>query len=1179
MSDSQFHSNIQGKTADQIYFALAMFPYPSGAGLHVGHAENYIYVDIISRYQRMQGKTVITTIWRDAFGLPTENYALKQGKPAHIVTQENIDNFIAQCKMLDLSYDRDREINTSHTKYYKWTQWIFIKLFEQGLVYRKDALVNRCNGCQTVLANDQIKEGKCERCETDIIQKKHPQRFIKITDYADRLIQDLNLVDRPEETKIHQKNRIGKSEWVEVNFAIQWWKKEIWPKKILIYQCKWSEIQENEISTVELKKLYETTDDGFVKNVRAFVKNEKWDILMLYESRYNRRVVPGGKVDVGMTLDQALQNEIQEELWVQITQSNFLGARKCYMRSSKWINKRLAYYYDIHIDGKPYNKEPEKAEIYDFITIQKKQKWRSLSYGDIVLDDPQKICDQFPGLHTLVNVLPHMPLQDPEHIKFETISTIDPAWEYVQYYDTWDHTYHIVTLDQRKQNDQTTITVYTTRPETIYGVTALMLAPENESLDTLLDDQTKKKLQDYREQTSAKTNIERQHTDKNKSWLFSGMYATHPLTNEEIPVWYADYVLVDYATGAVMFVPAHDERDYEFAQTINSSLSKPSLAIKQVIAPSFTKSSNPDVVNYRRDAVRAIIKHPTEDRYLFLTAHDWIVRFVGGGIEEGLNLEESLLKEIMEETGYTDINIVHNQILTIHFSKYTKTKWINSYGYCYYYYCQLNSLQQETISPEEFNKHQPVWMTPQQVDEYGTDIHFIRNHRKSNHRWLYTWDGVMINCDSKLNMLPVSQAQEMIIQSIEQQWVWSRKINYKLRDWSVSRQRYRGSPIPIYYTFEDNENWIYTAYNPHPDKSKWIPHLIPQEELPVILPLDLENYKPAGKSPLEDHPTFKYYHNNWNIYLRECDTLDTFMCSTYYYLRFLDPDNTQQIIDPEIEKVAMPVDFYMWGKEHIVWHLLYSRFIYKFLYDQSYVSHVEPFAKLIHQGMVLASDGRKMSKRRGNVINSSEIIKQYGVDVIRVYIAFMGPYEQDKCRDDNALWWVKRFLNRVERLKDLISTHESWTKTKSILHQTIKWVTEDIINLKYNTAISKLMILTNHFYEIKTLTQSDYSILLLLLAPFATQFTATLRSQIWETDDIHYHIWPFYDKYQIASGSVTLAIQINGKMRWTITVDPRASQDQVLQLAQADEKIAKYIVWQIIKVIFIQDKILNIIVN
>jgi leucyl-tRNA synthetase len=830
-----------------------MFPYPSGTAMHVWHASNFLVTEIMARYHRMCGDQVVFPIGYDSFWLPTENFAIKNNKSAHQATEDNIVYFEEQLKGIDFSFDEDRTFKTSDPEYYKWTQWIFTKLYQHNLVYRKDWLVNWCNGCQTVLANDQVVDGRCERCETEIIQKKHPQWYIKITDYADQLL-DYSDCDRPEETKIHQTNWIGKSTWCEADFEIA--------------------------SPLVIETPFE--------------------------------------IDVPL---------IKEEL---------------------------------------------KGDV-------EKQK----------------------------------------------------------------------------------ITVFTTRIDTIYWVTAIVIAPENNIIDQYMTDEKKSELANYRKTTALKTNIERQSTDKDKTWFDSGVQVIHPLTGDLVPVWFADYVLPDYATGAVMFVPAHDERDDEFSGKYN-------IWVKVVIV---------------------------------------------------------------------------------------SEKWQDTNEFC------------------------------------------------------YTWTGFLIN-SAQFNWLDNITAKSEITKHLESIGKGKAKITYRLRDWSVSRQRYWGSPIPVYYTFEDNDDGRYTANNPHPDKTKWIPHLIPESDLPVILPLDLPNYKPAGKSPLEDHPSFKYYHApDGQIYLRECDTLDTFMCSSFYFLRFCDPHNPDQLISPEAAKM-MPVDLYVWGKEHTVGHLLYSRFIYKFLKDIGAVAcdSKEPFRKLVHQGMVHASDGRKMSKRRGNVIDPMGIINEYGSDTLRTYTMFMWPVEASKNWNPDAVAWVYRFIGRVAKLKEKIAVSAlfdkegaEWSEAGdfessvssldsffakgapseilSTLHQTIKWVTEDITALKFNTAVSKLMIMTNAFSEQNTIDESDYLIFLKLCAPFATHMTQQIWSELGQEGSIHDSGWPVWDDALIATWSIDLPIQVNGKMRGTIAVASGAAQDEVITLARSHDTIAKWLEWEIVKIIYVQDKICNIIVK
>jgi leucyl-tRNA synthetase/8-oxo-dGTP pyrophosphatase MutT (NUDIX family) len=1292
----------------------------------------------------MCGDTVIFPIGYDSFWLPTENYAIKNNKSAHQATAENIKYYDEQLKAIDFAFDTDRKFATSDPEYYKWTQWIFTKLYQHNLVYRKDWLVNWCNGCQTVLANDQVVDGRCERCETEIIQKKHPQWYIKITDYADQLL-DYSDCDRPEETKIHQTNWIGKSTWCEADFAIA---------------------------------------SPFEINTPA-------------------------------------------------SQGGIEGGSK---------------------------KSTEKK-----------------------------------------------------------------------------------------------ITVFTTRIDTIYWVTAIVIAPENDIIDQYMTLENKSELANYRKTTALKTNIERQSTDKDKTWFDSGVQVIHPLTGDLVPVWFADYVLPDYATGAVMFVPAHDERDWEFAQ-------KYRMWVIQVVSSSSPSDDEGEMIGRGQGEGTPLLLGEAGwglsweyKNNIYSSSEDHKEKLIefARGLRKQWTSWENFVWEFLRDRKYKDM------------------KWRRQHplgNYIADFYCHEAKLVLEIDGPQHESQKQYDTERDQYVsEELGLTIIKISSddlyeqpgllfemidekspspqnlphpnpHPTATLGEAYTGTWTLINSD-QFNWLDNITAKAEITKHLQSIGKGKAKITYRLRDWSVSRQRYWGSPIPVYYTFEDNqkvpylstqEEWLrvvswvpfttrnnvfcvirnpktdeflfvkrysgltafcvggieswedmietakreiyeetwyknlqfidyvgnefhaeyyvahknqnryavvkwlyfellddshddisdeekkiqtpvwikkenvkesinleinqyawslfigekfdtkftdrYNAHNPHPDKTKWIPHLIPESDLPVILPLDLPNYKPAGKSPLEDHPSFKYYtpsnkqvplleykewnkkfkeweavkprnviqcfvkdknsdqycflkwshdgdissffwgieygedpviaakrelleegwfadttfvqhivdyqlkfyhptklHNQWSIcmtllfevdkasqqqvstqesaqhttvwmtsdeflaqthndtsvfalnilenrpqtiistlidlfneynpqptYLRECDTLDTFMCSSFYFLRFCDPHNTQELISPEAAKM-MPVDLYVWGKEHTVGHLLYSRFIYKFLKDIGAVvcESKEPFRKLVHQGMVHASDGRKMSKRWGNVIDPMGIINEYGSDTLRTYTMFMWPVEASKNWNPDAVAWVYRFIGRVAKLKEKIAVDwdqiavdwkndatnsnplESSKSTEiiSILHQTIKWVTEDITALKFNTAVSKLMIMTNAFADAQTIQKSDYLIFLKLCAPFATHMTQQIWSELGQEGSIHDSSWPVWDDALIATWSIDLPIQVNGKMRGTIAVASWATQDEVIALARSHENIAKWLEWEVVKIIYVQDKICNVIVK
>lgn len=778
------------------YYALTMFPYPSGYGLHAWHASVFTINDIIARYNRMKWKTVLNPIGFDSFGLPTENYAMKLWKPAYEVTKENIQTFLKQMDALQLSFDQDRIFATSDAEYYKWTQRIFQELFKAWLVYRDELWVNRCPDCQTVLANDQVVEGHCERCKAAIIQKKMPQWFIKITDYADRLIEDLDLIDRPEETKAAQRNWIGRSEWLLFTSPVKW-----------------------------------------------------------------------------------------EDYSIQTFSSHF-----------------------------------EACHADTFVVIA------------------------------------------PEH------DMLPKLLEWVE---------------------------------------------NKDEILAFCDDILQKRIDAWYEWY------------KEIEWIFTWKYIVDPLWNWDLPIWVASFALAWYGTGMVK-CSAHDERDFEFAKKYN-------IPLKTVLMP----------------------------------------------------FDEELKEKVLnQEVCFSDMS-----------------EW------------------------------------------YLTEPKHL-----SGKKWKEVREAIVARCEKN-------------------KWAET-KVNYKLRDRSVSRQRYWGSPIPVYY---DNE---------------WNPQLIPQDQLPVELPLDVENYKPKGKSPLEEHDTFATYtHTDWNVYKRECDTLDTFMCSSFYFLRFPDRHNDKELISKEIADKMLPVDMYSWGKEHTVGHLLYSRFIHKFLYDQGYVSSKEPFKKLIHQWMIMGADGRKMSKRRWNVIDPLDVIEQYGSDAVRTYIMFMWPVEQDKVWNDSALKWMKKFLDRVARLIPDDSELSNWTwtdeanKVISVYHETIKWMTYDLEHLKLNTAVSKIMILVNTIYEHRVAPLEVLTGLALFLAPFAPTLADTLWKSLGNDDDVAFAARPVADESKIAQATINLPVQINGKMRWNIDIAPGTDEATVLEMANSIENIAKYIDGQPLKkVIYVQDRILNIIV-
>ena len=1253
MIDARYSPDLLGAAAHKTYYALTMFPYPSGIGLHCGHASNYTINDVMARYKRMQWYTVLNPIGFDAFGLPTENYAIQQGKPAREVTDTNKLHFLEQLKALNMSFDYSRVLDTSEPEYYKWTQWIFSKLYEAGLVYRDTLWVNRCPSCMTVLANDQVVDSKCERCKSEIIQKKHPQRFIKITDYADRLIDDLDDLDRPEETKIAQKNRIGRSEGAEIIFEIsedldQKISEDIWKSRLdqISYEVIWCAYDVHNALGPGLREdvYHKAMLKALEKKNMTFESEKKVDLMYEWESVWY------GKVDILVEWVFAVELKARK-----LIEWDYFKQLRTYM-NQWWFESWLILNF--------YNKSVETVRLNK------------------------------------------------------------------------DATKNLQSSSEDNLQKSHTITCFTTRPDTIYGVTALVLAPENTLLDSLLNDNKRREVEEYRQKTLSKTAVQRQQDLKKKTWVDSGLYAIHPLTQEQIPVWYADYVLAGYGSGAVMSVPAHDERDHEF-------VTKFGLEVRQVIS-SWDPHPSPLPTASLGEGVRedtSSSKSYKNDMYV--SSNMATIEFAKELRKTETN-GEKFVWELLRNRKYKNLKRRRQHALLQYIADF---------------YCDELKLAIEIDGPhhenqKEYDTHRDesiskLWITVERItadelyNEPATLFEKIDTHRDQlsqtvpspsddeggaigrGQGWGKTLirEWILIN-SGEFDWLTHIEWQEKITAHLETLWVGRKKITYKLRDRSVSRQRYWGSPIPVYYkkgtvTWElldeerylklvaladelhgiANEIWwkvvffswfaislfAWYQFRNHSDldcfyvwdhadtfynylekqgyvlkdvksalyekngieiecdtsellekwRDEWldadllidttdrwlhilavseqikikkfvakkrnlpkddrdlkvlanedvrshmqkIPHLIPESELPVVLPLDLEEYQPTGKSPLEDHLTFPQHNKDWQTYTRECDTLDTFMCSSFYFLRFPDVDNPDELIRKELADKMFPIDFYIGGKEHTVWHLLYSRFIHKFLFDQWYVPSAEPFAKLVHQGMVLGADGRKMGKRYGNGIDPMEVIQQYGTDAVRMYLMFMWPVESDKPWSDTALNGVAKFLKRVHALLDM-----DWRNTKndaveSIIHETIQWVSHDIDRLKLNTCVSKLMICVNTIYEHTAVTDEQLQYLAQLMAPFATE----TASKIWEATgwvwDVHLSSRPVADESKIQASTITLPIQINGKMRWNMEITAGLSEQEVVTLAKEVENIAKRLAeGEIRKIIWVQDKILNLIV-
>jgi len=787
--EEQLYKTIEDPKKQKFY-CLDMFPYPSGDGLHVGHPKGYIATDIIARYKMLKGYNVLHPMGWDAFGLPAENFAIKHKVHPRIAVEKNIKRFKEQLEKIGFTYDWNREINTTDPGYYKWTQWIFLQMYKKGLAYESFEPINWCPSCQTGLANEDLENGKCERCGSEIVRKPMRQWVLKMTAYADRLLDDVKLLDWEPEILEQQKNWIGKSHGVE-----------------------------------------------FVMKLMYAGKDKMKDVLR----------------------------------------------------------------------------------------------------------------------------------------------------------------------------------VFTTRIDTVFGMTFCVIAPEHPLVEKIVTHKQKQEVESYIAAAQKKTDLERTEL-KEKTGVFTGSYAINPFNDAHVPIYIGDFVLGGYGTGAVMAVPAHDQRDFEFAE-------KYGLDIVEVVK-SVDGSSN---------------------------------------IADGAFVEDGILVESGEYTG----------------------------------------------------------MTSQEAREKMAD-------------WL------------------------------ESKGDGSRVIHYKMRDWVFSRQRYWGEPIPLI----------------HCEHCGVVP--VPERDLPVLLP-EVEQYEPSGtgESPLATI-------DSWVNVLcpkcgvkakRETNTMPQWAGSCWYYLRYMDPQNTKALVSKENERYWNQVDLYVGGAEHATRHLLYARFWHKFLYDIGVVSTTEPFTKLYHVGLILAEDGRKMSKRWGNVINPDDIIEQYGADSLRLYEMFMGPFGQATAWSTNGVKGVRKFLDKVYGRCQQAWSQQSDEKNRKLLHKTIKKVTEDIEHFSFNTAIPAMMIYMNTL-ENTNVSQEDMERFLLILSPFAPHLAEELWHQLGHTDSIFKATWPQYDPELAKDDEIELVVQVNGKVRGKLLVSPEISKEEALAKTRADETVQKWIEGKtVVKEIFVPGKIVNIVIK
>ena len=925
---------FDNKSDKKKLYCLEMFSYPSGAKLHLGHWYNYSVADTWARFKKMDGYNLFHPMGFDAFGLPAENYAIKTGIHPAISTDKNIETMEKQLRRIGGSWDWDYEIKTCKEDYYKWTQWMFLKLYEKGLAYKKEAPVNFCPSCNTVLANEQVIAGNCERCGSTVIRKNMSQWFFKITDYAEELLNDLDKLDWPDRTKNLQRN---------------------------------------------------------------------------------------------------------------------------------WIGKSVGAYVDFKVDG----------------TNEK-------------------------------------------------------------------------------------FTVFTTRSDTLFGATYCVLAPELPLVDKITTKEQKEAVDKYKEEASKQSDIERTSTTKEKTGVFTGAYAINPVNGKKIPIWISDYVLSTYGTGAIMAVPAHDERDYEFAKKFN-------IPIIQVLAKSFYGTGNSAIKEgmpiTERNVVNVIVKHPTEDKYLCVKNKEfnWI-DFVMGGIEEKETPREAAIREVKEETGYTDIEILKDLDFIYYDNFYAAHKKVNRHITCYTVIAKLNTLNQIERTEKEKNLADVIWINKNELlDSLTTAAHKYDATRYFNNEGAFTEDGIHINSDF-LNGLNKEDALNKMNAYLEEKGYGKKTTTYKLRDWLVSRQRYWGAPIPIIYC----------------EDCGIVP--VPEKDLPVKLPMDVE-FTPDGESPLKKCNEFMNCTcpKCGKKAVREADTLDTFVCSSWYYLRYPDAHNDKEPFNKELINKILPVDKYIGGVEHACMHLLYARFFTKALRDMGYLNFDEPFLSLVHQGTILGPDGEKMSKSKGNTVAPDPLVEEYGADVLRGYLMFGFNYIDGGPWTDDGIVAINKFYRKVERLTNAIKeSDERISDIDKVLHNSLKVIREDLDKFQFNTSMAKIMEYTNILvkYEKSGIPRYYIEQLLLMLAPFAPHITEELWASIGNKYSIHNESYPMYDEKYLVETEKEIAVQVNGKVRATITINIDDSEEVVKEKALKEDNVKRFTDdKEMVKIIVIKGKIVNIVVK
>lgn len=1130
-------------TSKPNYLGFSMLPGITGAGIHTGHGRTFQFSDIKVRAKRQQGYNAYHPIGWDSFGLPVENYAIKIGKKPLDAHNEAKSNFIKQLKRLGYSYDWSKEISTADPRYYRWTQWIFNQLLQHDLAYQKESPQWWCETDQTVLANEQVEGGNCWRCGNPVVKKNLKQWFFRITAYADEMLEatdDLNWTDM---VKTMQKNWIGKSQGAEIEFVIEDTKNK--PNFVLFHgytgraDKNWIPKLKSDLESkgynVQAPQLPNTDNPTEFEQVRYALENCTFD---------------ENTVIVGHSLGGAVAMKVIEQLSHSVRELILIAPV---------VDQSFRYLSPV---PRPFWDTFDLAYNYDLIKMRTSRR--------VILSDTQEKENRMPYLEYLTS-----------QIDAEYIQTTARKAHY-----TADEEPDILSALTK------TITVFTTRPDTLFGATFLVLAPEHELAKQLTNSDTHDKVIAYIDKAARKSEIERMSDTREKSGVFTGSYAINPATGQKMPIWVADYVLSGYGSGAIMAVPAHDERDFAFAQLYD-------LPVITVVEPEFG-TPQPDEI--KKDAIIAVLRDPRNGKVLVL---DWGERkqdsggvmFVGGGIEEGEDPVEAARREITEETGFTNFTHI-----------VTADTWVNNHFYSNVkskqYHAKflpiLFELDDDTQIERQLDDNEDqftlTWIDEDMLAEVISEPAHYHGYKTLTTSRIYHDEGVLVNSGA-FDGMQSSEAREEIVAWLEEQGTGRTKTTFKMRDWLISRQRYWGAPIPVVHT--ESHGVIAIA----------------DDQLPVVLP-DVEDYKPQKNTgggatsvlaTVEDwvhvwidtqttetvpYSAGKPAGDHWVEGHRETDTMDGYACSSWYFLRYIDPFNDKQAWDPELAKQWQPVDFYN-GGDHAVAHLLYSRFWMRFFYKLGLVPDPEPFKRMMYNGYIMAPDGTKMSKSKGNTIDPLEIMDSgYGADSLRVYEMFIAPYDLDAPWDVRGVPGTYRFLNRTWNLvQEYIEAGEvtlpdaASREILTIAHKTAKKVTSDIEDDKFNTAVSSMMEAVNAYYKLKEvhgIGNSDawkfaLESLLQILAPFAPHITEELWSDLGHTSTIHVDNWPKWDDSYLVSDTTTIIVQVNGKVRAKFEVPADTTEDDIKSQALSLENVSKFVTTDPKKVIYIKGKLLNIV--